>query len=89
MLGGVGLAISAGTGHADLAAQFLEIGRQAFQRTAFFLNGGQPGHRNVWLDSEVNRMSNGFFAQTQRTLDMGSMRPRFDGYIAFQGRRAL
>ncbi|MCZ8516849.1 extracellular solute-binding protein [Paenibacillus filicis] len=85
MIGGVGLAVSARTRHPDWSARFLELAVGGkFQRTSFFQNGGQPGHRSAWLDPEVNRLSGGFFAQTLRTLDLGSMRPRFDGYIEFQ-----
>ncbi|RXZ82317.1 extracellular solute-binding protein [Paenibacillaceae bacterium] len=85
MIGGVGLAISSQSQHVEVAAEFVAMtASPAFQRTAFFLNGGQPGHRSAWLDPEVNRISNGFFADTLQTLDLGSMRPRFDGYIAFQ-----
>jgi multiple sugar transport system substrate-binding protein len=85
MIGGVGLAISARSEYPEVAAAFVEMtASPAFQRTTFFLNGGQPGHRSAWLDPEVNRISNGFFADTLQTLDLGSMRPRFDGYIAFQ-----
>ncbi|MNI34051.1 Bacterial extracellular solute-binding protein [compost metagenome] len=85
MIGGVGLAISARCQYLDLATHFVELTSSSeFQRTAFFINGGQPGHREAWNDDEVNQMSNDFFAETLRTLDLGSMRPRFNGYIAFQ-----
>ncbi|WP_135548243.1 ABC transporter substrate-binding protein [Paenibacillus cymbidii] len=85
MIGGVGLAVSARTRHRDVCGEFaMMTAAPAFQRTTFFASGGQPGHRGAWLDAEVNRVSNGFFADTLRTLDLGSMRPRFAGYIDFQ-----
>ncbi|MGG1554027.1 ABC transporter substrate-binding protein [Paenibacillus ferrarius] len=85
MIGGVGLAISSKCKHPELAARFAVMtASPEFQRTTFFLNDGQPGHRCAWLDPEVNRLSRGFFEQTLDTLTNGSMRPRFDGYITFQ-----
>jgi multiple sugar transport system substrate-binding protein len=85
MIGGVGLAISSQCRHADIAARFaVMVASSEFQRTSFFLNDGQPGHREAWLDPEVNRLSGGFFKNTLDTLTHGSMRPRFHGYISFQ-----
>ncbi|MDC7235623.1 MAG: ABC transporter substrate-binding protein [Spirochaetales bacterium] len=85
MIGGVGLSISSGCKHTELAASFLSMTTAAdFQKTHFFENDGQPGHRASWMDEKVNRECNGFFSQTLQTLDCGSMRPRFDGYIDFQ-----
>ncbi|WP_281888662.1 ABC transporter substrate-binding protein [Paenibacillus sp. YYML68] len=85
MIGGVGLAISSKCKYPEVAARFAEMtASPQFQRSTFFLRDGQPGHRTAWLDSKVNRLSGGFFEQTLDTLMYGSMRPRFDGYIAFQ-----
>ena len=30
---------------------------EEIQKTLLFDNGGQPGHREAWLDNEVNRRS--------------------------------
>ena len=85
MIGGVGLALSARCSHPETALQFARMTADGeFQRTVFVENGGQPGHRSAWLDAEANRRTNNFFAHTLRTLDSGSVRPRFDGYLAFQ-----
>ncbi|WP_168122835.1 extracellular solute-binding protein [Paenibacillus sp. HB172176] len=85
MIGGVGLAISAKCPYPDLAAKFAMMTAEAsFQRSDYFANGGQPGHRSAWKDAVVNEQSSGFFANTLRTLDLGSVRPRFNGYIPFQ-----
>ncbi|MBZ9536104.1 extracellular solute-binding protein [Cytobacillus oceanisediminis] len=85
MIGGVGLAISAKCKNPDIAAKFaVMVASPEYQKTSFFLNGGQPGYRSAWEDSEVNRLCNGFFENTLLTLTNGSMRPRFDGYIEFQ-----
>ena len=50
----------------------------------YFDSGGQPGHRSAWLDSEVNRRSANFFANTLATLDAAYLRPRYPGYLEFQ-----
>jgi multiple sugar transport system substrate-binding protein len=87
MIGGVGLAISSRCKHPDVAVKFATmVASPNFQRTTFFQHGGQPGHRSAWEDVEVNRRSGGFFEQTLDTLTYGSLRPRFDGYVAFQER---
>jgi multiple sugar transport system substrate-binding protein len=90
MIGGVGLAVSARSPHPDIACRFVLMTADGeFQRTVYVEHGGQPGHRSAWLDAEANRRTNGFFADTLRTLDEGSVRPRFDGYVAFQERAGV
>jgi multiple sugar transport system substrate-binding protein len=84
-LGGAGLAISSRCSDVKTAiayAQYVAAGR--CQSTLYFEAGGQPGHRAAWLDAEVNRRSNSFFERTLPVLDRAWVRPRFDGYLAFQ-----
>ena len=79
------MAISANCQYPELAAEFAMMTASGlFQRTEYFANGGQPGHRLAWNDASVNEQSSGFFGKTLKTLDLGTMRPRFDGYISFQ-----
>jgi len=85
MIGGVGLAISARCKHVQAAADFARLAAGGeYQKTGFFEHGGQPGHLSAWTDPQVNARCNGFFSETLRTLELGSMRPRFAGYIGFQ-----
>ena len=85
MIGGVGLSISSKCKHPETAAKFIQMTADGdFQRTVFFDEAGQPGHRQAWMDQHTNSNSNNFFKNTLKTLDLGSMRPRFDGYIEFQ-----
>lgn len=85
MIGGVGLAISTGCAHIKEAVEFLKMtGDPLFQKSFLYDEGGQPGHMAAWTDVRVNRNSNGFFLDTLRTLQYGSMRPRFAGYVDFQ-----
>ncbi len=86
MIGGVGLAVSSRCRETSLAAEFLKMtGSAEFQTGEFFREGGQPGHRRAWISPELNGACRNFFINTLETLDAGSMRPRFEGYIAFQG----
>jgi multiple sugar transport system substrate-binding protein len=84
-LGGAGLAISAHCKHPELAARYAQMmASPDCQRGLFMASGGQPGHRAAWRDAEANRVTGGFFRDTLSTLDEAWVRPRHDGYIAFQ-----
>ncbi|WP_035477010.1 ABC transporter substrate-binding protein [Aliagarivorans taiwanensis] len=86
MIGGVGLSISSQCKHPEIAAKFVQMTVAAeFQKTQFFDDAGQPGHKAAWTAQHTNDNSNGFFINTLKTLELGSMRPRFNGYIEFQG----
>ncbi|MCY3779249.1 MAG: extracellular solute-binding protein [Chloroflexi bacterium] len=86
-LGGTGLAISTGCGALDIARDYaMFTASPEIQRSLFFENGGQPGHRSAWLDAEVNRRSNDYFRNTLPALDRAYLRPRFPGYLHFQDR---
>lgn len=90
MIGGVGLSITSKTKHPKEALQFAEmVAAPDFQKTVLFDNGGQPGHLQAWTDAHVNEDSNGFFADSLETLRLGSMRPRFAGYIDFQAEAGI
>jgi multiple sugar transport system substrate-binding protein len=85
MIGGVGLAISATCQYPELAAEFAMLTANGlYQRTDYFTGGGQPGHRTAWTDARVNEQCSDFFAGTLQTLNLGTVRPRFAGYIPFQ-----
>ena len=84
-LGGTGLAISSRCQSPEVARDYAMFTAGAdIQRTLFFENGGQPGHRGAWEDAEVNRRSNDYFRNTLPALDRAYLRPRFPGYLHFQ-----
>ena len=86
VLGGTGLAISAQCAHVNVALEYLMyVAREECQRTLYGLSGGQPAHRQAWLDDTLNQVTNGFFRDTLACLDAAIMRPRYDGYIELQG----
>ncbi|HEX5498583.1 MAG TPA: extracellular solute-binding protein [Thermomicrobiales bacterium] len=85
VLGGVGLAVSAATKQADAAFDYARfVAEPLTQRTTFFTAGGQPGHRQAWLDPQVYAAASDFFRGTLATLDLAYLRPRFPGYPRFQ-----
>lgn len=84
-LGGAGLAISVFCRQRDAALQYAQFtASAATQCGVYFDAGGQPGHRQAWLDAETNRISHDFFRNMLATLDQAFLRPRFDGYLRFQ-----
>ncbi len=84
-LGGTGLAISTGCKSLEIARDYAMFSASpTIQRTIFFENGGQPGHRAAWTDGEVNRRSSNYFLNTLPALDRAYLRPRFPGYLHFQ-----
>jgi len=84
-LGGTGLAISTKCQQMDVALKYAEFtASPVIQRTVFFENGGQPGHRGAWLNDEVNRRTHDYFKNTLPALDRAYLRPRYPGYLHFQ-----
>jgi multiple sugar transport system substrate-binding protein len=84
-LGGTGLAISAGCRHPELAAEYVQyVASSRCQRMLYFESGGQPGHRQAWLDKTVNAVSFDFFQNTLPVLERAYLRPRYPGYLHFQ-----
>lgn len=85
VIGGVGLAISAKCESAREAAEYaMYVASGDCQKGLFFDSGGQPGHREAWVDEKVNRISHGFFQNTLKTLDLSYVRPRYPGYLDIQ-----
>lgn len=85
VLGGTGLAISSQCKNIDTAVEFAEYtASPLIQRTLFFDNGGQPGHRGAWTDKTANSRCMDFFKDTLKTLDHSYLRPRYSGYLYFQ-----
>jgi multiple sugar transport system substrate-binding protein len=86
-LGGAGLAVSA---HSPAVAEAVRyaafVADPEVQRTVYFAGGGQPGHRSAWTDEAVNAAAAGFFRATLAAVDAALLRPRHDGYLAFQER---
>lgn len=84
-LGGTGIAVSAKTRHRAEAVEIAyDLASPQTQRTLYASSGGQPAHRAAWKDDAVNAPTHDFYRDTIATLEAAYVRPRFDGYIAFQ-----
>lgn len=89
-LGGTGIAVSARTAHAKEAFDFaLWVADAEAQRGPFAAAGGQPGHAAAWEDEAVNATAGDFYRATRATLEGAWVRPRHDGYMAFQHAASL
>lgn len=84
-LGGTGLAISASSASIPQAAAFAQwVASGPIQTSLYAHSGGQPGHAQAWEDKAVNAQTADFYSATRATLDRAWLRPRHDGYMAFQ-----
>ncbi|RCS22290.1 carbohydrate ABC transporter substrate-binding protein [Phyllobacterium salinisoli] len=84
-LGGTGIAVSAFSKMQDEAIDFAYwVASGDVQRGLYAASGGQPGHAAAWQDGTVNQATSDFYAATRQTLEGAWLRPRHDGYMAFQ-----
>ncbi|RYH02575.1 extracellular solute-binding protein [Salipiger sp. IMCC34102] len=87
ILGGTGIAVShRARVDADLRDHLLWLMSERTQRGFIPAHDGQPGLRAAWADPKVNASWGNFYANTAATLEAAAIRPRHDGYIAFQTR---
>jgi multiple sugar transport system substrate-binding protein len=88
-LGGTGLAISALSRAAEVAADFaFWVASAEVQRGPYAASGGQPGNAAAWDDPAVDAPTGGFYSRTRATLEGAWVRPRHDGYMGFQNEAA-
>lgn len=84
-LGGTGIAVSAFSRAKTAAIDFAYwVASGDIQRGAYAAAGGQPGHAAGWEDQSVNAATGNFYRDTRATLEGAWVRPRHDGYMAFQ-----
>lgn len=91
-LGGTGIAVSAFSRDLSAAVEFAYwVASESVQRCLYTASGGQAGHVGAWKDDAVNHSAGNFYRNTLTTLARSYVRPRFDGYMAFQdaGSQAL
>lgn len=89
-LGGTGIAVSALRPNQSEAAAFaLWLASGPVQAGLYADAGGQPGHEEAWDAESVNAPVLGFYRETRETLDSAWVRPRHDGYMAFQHSASL
>ena len=84
-IGGTGIAISRRCRVTpELTAHLAWLLDPETQRTFIPEHAGQPGLRSAWHDTAVNEASHDFYTSTATTIEESWVRPRYDGYIAFQ-----
>ncbi|MDL2399389.1 extracellular solute-binding protein [Rhizobium mayense] len=84
-LGGTGIAVSARTQAPEEAKAFARwIAGGPVQAGAYASGNGQPGHSDAWVSNAVNAPALDFYRNTRATLEGAYVRPRHDGYMAFQ-----
>ncbi|MGO4566430.1 extracellular solute-binding protein [Rhizobium sp. 2YAF20] len=84
-LGGTGIAVSAKTAAPDQAKAFARwISSGPVQAGPYAASNGQPGHSDAWTNDKVNGRTLNFYRNTRATLEGAFVRPRHDGYMAFQ-----
>ncbi|GAC1045504.1 extracellular solute-binding protein [Rhizobium sp. No.120] len=84
-LGGTGIAVSAFSNHLQRAIDFAYwISSADIQRSLYTSAGGQAGHSAAWEDDLANAATANFYRATRATLESAWVRPRHDGYMAFQ-----
>lgn len=85
ILGGTGIAISKKVvvDH-SLRTHLLWLMSPDVQKGFIPDHDGQPGNRDAWSDPRINEATGNFFASTFETLEAAAIRPRHNGYIAFQ-----
>jgi multiple sugar transport system substrate-binding protein len=89
-VGGTGIAVSAHAKERAAAIAFAYwIARADVQRGPYAAAGGQPGHAAAWDDDAVNAVTGNFYRDTRATLEAGWLRPRHNGYMAFQEQASL
>ena len=84
-LGGTGIAVSSQTKHPDLCVEFaLWVASADIQRGLYATHNGQPGNAVAWGDAAVNAPVGSCYSNTRMTHEAAWLRPRHDGYMAFQ-----
>lgn len=85
VLGGTGIAITRRARPDQALLEHLAwLMSSESQRDFIPRHGGQPASRTAWEDRAVNQASGNFYRATLPTIEHAMIRPRFDGYIAFQ-----
>jgi len=85
VLGGTGIALTRRAAPEPALLDHLRWLMSADAQAGFIpSHAGQPSARAAWADPAVNGAAGDFYAATRETTEAAWVRPRFDGYIAFQ-----
>lgn len=85
VLGGTGIALSARCQPSpELIAHLAWLLGETAQTGFIPAHDGQPSRRSAWRDTAVNGAAGNFYRDTLATVEAATVRPRHDGFIAFQ-----
>lgn len=85
VLGGTGIAISAGCSEQVLALSYsLFVASRSCQATLYGMCGGQPARCSSWRDPLLNQITDDFFSRTAASIETAFVRPRYRGYVSLQ-----
>lgn len=83
-IGGTGLGVSAYCAHPEAALLYAGFTAELETQALFARHHGQPALRAIWEDTNINESFGGCYRDTRATMDLCWIRPRYDGYLAFQ-----
>lgn len=83
-IGGTGLAVSAKCKHREAALDYVRFAAELSTQRAFAEHHGQPARRELWLDESINLRFANCYRDTLATMEGCWIRPRYNGYLAFQ-----
>ena len=83
-IGGTGLAVSAASYQREAALAYARFAARLSTQTGFAHHHGQPARRECWEDAAINARFGGCYRDTRATMEQCWIRPRYDGYLAFQ-----
>jgi multiple sugar transport system substrate-binding protein len=84
-LGGTGIAVSSRTEHPQICADFAAfVAGSKCQAGLYPASNGQPGNAIAWASKEVNDPVLNAYGNTRLTHESAWLRPRHQGYMAFQ-----
>jgi multiple sugar transport system substrate-binding protein len=85
-IGGTGLGLSAHCAAPEAARAYARFCARPETQRLFAAHHGQPARREAWSDPAIDARFGGCYAATLRTMEQCWIRPRFDGYLAFQAK---
>jgi multiple sugar transport system substrate-binding protein len=85
VLGGAGIAVSASSSAPAEAAKYAAwLCSATVQNDVYIKAQGQPANIIAWKDAAANALTDNFFVNTMDTLAYAYVRPRYNGWTAFQ-----
>lgn len=85
-IGGAGLGISIHCRAPEAALAYARFLLDPDTQRAFADHHGQPARIEAWSDEAADKRFGGCFSSTLKTMQHCWIRPRYDGYLAFQAR---